>query len=90
MALKELTISANELLYRDFINIMGKYNYLRAKNFKIFVSFVVHDFPVIKYRKMAHFFLQLLESSISLRPGGGTPNVEVIGMLLVGNIFVEP
>ena len=47
----ELTILANELLYRDFINIIGKYNYLklRTKNFKIFVSFVAHDFPVINY-----------------------------------------
>ena len=45
----ELTFLANELLYRDFINIVGKYNYLRTKNFKIFVSFVAHDFPVINY-----------------------------------------
>ena len=31
------------------ITIVGKYNYLRTKNFKIFVSFVTHDFPVINY-----------------------------------------
>ena len=31
------------------ITIVSKYNYLRTKNFKIFVSFVVHDFPVINY-----------------------------------------
>ena len=45
----ELTVLANELLYRDFINIVGKYNYLGKENFKIFVSFVAHDFPVINY-----------------------------------------
>ena len=45
----ELTFLANELLYRDFINIVGKYNYLRKRNLKIFVSFVAHDFPVINY-----------------------------------------
>ena len=45
----ELTFLATELLYRDFINIVGKYNYLRTKNFNIFVSFVAHDFPVINY-----------------------------------------
>ena len=47
----ELTFLANELLYRDFINIVGKYNYLRTKNFKIFVGFVAHNFPVINYYK---------------------------------------
>ena len=31
------------------ITIVGKYNYLRTKNFKIFASFVAHDFPVINY-----------------------------------------
>ena len=30
----------------SFIDIFGKYNYLRMKNFKIFVSFVGHDSPV--------------------------------------------
>ena len=45
----ELTFLADELLYRDFINIVGKYNYLRTKFLKIFVSFVAHDFPVINY-----------------------------------------
>ena len=49
LLITELTFLANELLYRDFINIMGKYNYLRTKRFKIFVSFVAHNFPVIKY-----------------------------------------
>ena len=47
----ELTCLANELLYRDFIIILGKYNYLRTKNFKLFVSFVAHDFPVINYHQ---------------------------------------
>ena len=47
----ELTFLANELLYRDFIGIVGKYNNLRTKNFKIFVGFVAHDFPVINYYK---------------------------------------
>ena len=45
----ELTFLANELLYRGFINIVGKYDYLRTKNFKIFVSFVAQDFPAINY-----------------------------------------
>ena len=46
----ELTfLVINELLYRDFINIVVKYNYLRKKNFIIFASFVAHDFPVINY-----------------------------------------
>ena len=45
----ELTFSADELIYRDFINIIDKYNYPRTKNFKIFVSFVAHNFPVINY-----------------------------------------
>ena len=49
LLITELTFLANELLHRDFINIVGKYNYLRTKNFKIFVSFVAHDFPVINY-----------------------------------------
>ena len=31
------------------ITIVGKYNYVRTKNFKIFVSFVAHDFPAINY-----------------------------------------
>ena len=42
----ELIFLANELLYRDFINIAGKYNYLRTKNSE---NFVAHDFPVINY-----------------------------------------
>ena len=33
LLITELTFLANELLYRDFINTMGKYNYLRTKNF---------------------------------------------------------
>ena len=45
----ELTFLANELLCRDFINIKRKYNYPRTNNFKIFLSFVAHDFPVINY-----------------------------------------
>ena len=32
LLITELTFLADELLYRDFINIMGKYNYLRTKN----------------------------------------------------------
>ena len=35
LLITELTLLANELLYRDFINIAGKYNYLR----KIFLNF---------------------------------------------------
>ena len=49
LLITELTFLANELLHRDFINIMGKYNYLGTKNFQIFLSFVAHDFPVINY-----------------------------------------
>ena len=48
----ELTFLANELFYRDFINIVGKLSKVSkksTKNSKIFVSFVAHDFPVINY-----------------------------------------
>ena len=50
----ELTFLANELLYRDFINIVGKLSKVSkksTKNSKIFVSFVAHDFPVINYHQ---------------------------------------
>ena len=56
----ELTFLANELLYRDFINIVGKYNYLRTKNFKIFVDFVAHDFPVINYYKNGSLLFSII------------------------------
>ena len=45
----ELTFLANELLYRDFVTIVGKYDYLKTKYLKIFVSFVAHNSPVINY-----------------------------------------
>ena len=49
LLITELTFLADKLLFRDFVNIIGKNSCLRTKNFKIFASFVAHDFPVINY-----------------------------------------
>ena len=43
LLITELTFLADKLLDRDFINIVGKYNYLRTKNFKMFVSFAAQS-----------------------------------------------
>ena len=37
LLITELTFLANELLYRDFVNIVGKYNYFQNENLKIFL-----------------------------------------------------
>ena len=51
---------ANKLLYRDFINIVGKYNYLRTKNCLMFVSFVAHDFALINYYQIGSLLFSII------------------------------
>ena len=48
LLITELAFLDDELLYRDFINIMGNYNYLRTKNFKIFGKFCCTRFSCYK------------------------------------------